>query len=435
MSTNVETPAQEQPQANPALELVKNTTSRLQEVVPILQDKKTKACLALSKVVQVTSDEEDVIANNLLVKARATLEGGTTAEGAKTKGIVEMRMELTRPLDALKNTLIESEKAITEEMTRIKKLRDGYAQKKIDDAAAAAANAAKVLAQNNELSRVKGAFKQAIVDGQYKALQLMENNIRAHFNTMNLENWEGAAKRFTFKPMLKKELYDSFFAITYDPNLVAPEMFTKLVEQAKIDNPYEKVNEEYVKIAQPALDGWVNDTLPKRKKELEDLAELAKKDAAAAAARAIEIEAEQKQANEQKDAELQTQQKEATAEIIDTVQTEQLTNNFQAQVSIQSAGAAAPKGARIKKVAVFKGADDGTVNFGAAIYKVMMACMSHPKFEGIYKRKKGLRVPDENGVPVYADWLQPLLDFFANNCDITVDGIELKDAISTSARK
>src|SRR5690606_6920756 len=101
---------------------------------------------------------------------------------------------------------------------------------------------------------------------------------------------------------------------------------------------------------------------------------------------------------------------------------------FEAQVGQQSMEDL--KNVRKTKVATI---NCDPVNIVKVLSQVMFACFTNPKFKGHVKKDKATGEPlkDANGRPVYEDWCETLLDFYANNCDVVIDGVDLEQIVST----
>lgn len=405
------------------------TLSSIPELYTTLAEKAQKGCLALSKIQVIESDEQDEQANLFLVKTRKTLKGYQDANGNEVPGMESMRMGVTKGLDAIKGELMKPEKLLIAEGERVKKLRDSWANLKLQKQQEEQARIQKQKAIDDEIARIKAALKQRVVDGTFLAIQNMNNSIRAYFNEITLDNWDEKVKKFNLKPRLKESVYNDFFAIAYNHEILDVNVFYAIVAEVKKEFPYEQVNTDYVQSAEGTVKMWKED-LPKKREELEKLAALEKENAVQAELLKQELrekqEREQKEAEEKLAKEREQQQKEIQAQLDE----EKLQNEFKAQIQSQSGPEI--KNVRKERVAILSCPDTDVVK---VISKVLYACFTNPKFEGLYKTKRGKVVGlDEAGHPVYSDWLAPLLEFVAKHHAGEIEGITFKEKVSTISK-
>lgn len=408
-------------QPTTAAQLAVINYDEMKAIVADIKSRSERGCLALSQLKAVTTDAEDEIANNLLVKARVTLED-------PAKGIIILRKSQTSVLDAYKGMMMEPEKKLIAETERIKALRNQWANKKLEIQKQEDARIAREKAVADEISRVKAELRKAPVNGIVTGLHQMSEGIREHVKTMTLENWEAKIVRFNVKPVLREEKYNALFNVPYNKDLVSDAMYAAIVEEVKKEYPLEKLAEQYVTQAEGTIKMW-RDDLPKKRDELEHLAQLE-------ATNKIEAEKERERLRDEQDRQaaeakqrLEDQQKQHAEEVQNAHDEERLQNEFEAQLKTQAGGTQLAKGSRKNRVAVISCQDADIVK---TLSKVLYECFSNPKFPGILD--KGGKV-DENGVPVYAKWLQPLLTFVAKECDKDIEGITWKEVASTVASK
>lgn len=402
----------------PEQNAINQSISFMKSNFPFLVDKRDRAVAALSLVKKVTTEEEDKVANNMLLKGNITY-----------KEVLNKRMEITSKLDLVKESLMTSEKDILKQIERIKVLRNGFAQAELDRRNAEKKKIEDEKKKSDEKIRIKSELLKVVVNGLHTAVVNMEANVKKHLGNMTLENWDQMYKAFNTTPKLRPEIYAGLFSVEYNTNLVTPTEFNEILIQVKSEKSYEVCNAEYQKVAIPTVAAWRDHEAPLRKQQLEEIAAL---DPASAEEKIKEI-AEENQTREN-DLSQQLEQKfnEQKTQIETNAQNEQLQNEFNAQVSEQSITTAIPKGTRQKMAAIITAPEAEVED---VVINVVSACFASPKFPGILKRKKGIIVEPVNGVPVYEDWLSELLDFVANNTDAKIEGIELKPIVSTSARK
>ena len=268
-----------------------------------------------------------------------------------------------------------------------------------------------------------------------KTLELlagMDDSIAKYLTTMTLENWDSKQAIFSVTPKIKQDVFDSWFVVEYDGLKLSKVKFDELLVEVKEKMTYEKVNTIYQEKAILKVNEWKG-KLPARKKELEEIAELEKTNAAAAVERQKEIDAKNATDEKNRATALEQQKSEKAAEVQQAVQGAQLDNAFEAQVATQAAGSGKSTGTRKKRVSVITAPDNKIVEVMA---KVMFACFTNAKFKGHVKKDgEGKPLVDVNGIPQYQDWAAELLDFVAQNTDVKIEGIEFKEIISTTARK
>lgn len=398
-----------------------------QDLYPQMVESSTKAKIALTKVQKIETDAEDEYANTLLVAVRKTYD--------KVKG---WRTTITGQLDGLKADFMEPEKQISfeashkdSEALRVKLLRDAYATKKV---LAQQEQQKKLLVEQNkkeELAKLKAVFENRFFEAVVVQLGKMEDGVEAHFNSITLETFEDKAKRFNITPKLSAEFYENLFIVDYDKNKLPLADFTAFLTTVKEQMPYSKINGIYVEKAQPIVDDW-KAKLPARKTELEELAELAKTNATEAKikANAITAKAEsdrllrEEESKNSIEANRQQNEQKANIEIQDA--------SFETQVAQQSMGTM--KNIRQKKVATIVADEVNTVK---VLSQIMFACFSNPNFQGHVKKDKttGAVLKDETGRPIYHDWAETLLEYYANNCDVAIPGVEIKGIVSTITKK
>lgn len=434
---NEQTPqAQQQPsEVETQLAVIEKEVGNIPAVFKGLLDRSQRACLALSKVQAIEDDETDRIANDLLVKARVTLEGKPEKDGAPSVlGLVDTRMQLTKPLDNFKRILMQPEKDIQAQSERLQGLRNGYAKKKLLEQQAREKEIALQKQKDDEVARVRAAMKEGAITALIGLINSVSSSIAEHVATMNLDNWEIKLARFDIKPSLRPEKYAGLFTVQYDANLMTADMYKAIQAQVQAEPEYtiEKLGEEYVSRAEATIKLWKDD-LPKKKEELERLRQLEETDRVAAEKErerlASENQKTQQQAQERTQAWGAGMQQAVEKEKDEAL----LKNEFTAQIATQE-GAAATPGVRTARVAVINCPDADIVK---TISQVLYACYSNPKFKGHMKRdRKGIVLPpDEDGNPQYAEWLATLLDFVAKEFPgDKLEGIIFKPKVTTVAK-
>ena len=410
----------------PVLDLT--VAEKAKQMFPVISDKANRGVLALSKITKIETDEEDAIANNLLVKVRVTIEGSKDPEGNKIPGIEAMRKEVTGKLDELKSLLILPENRLKAEAERVKGLRNKYANEKEARRQEEAKKVAEEQARKDAMVKVKAEIKDKLTDLIVEKTKALGQTISAHVSAMNLDNWDEMEKKFNLSPKLAVDSWAKCFDQPRNP-LISEAVFAALIEEAKAEEPYEKHNSLYIQYAQPVVDQWKQD-LPERKAKLIEIKELEERDAMKAAIKKRQM-AEEAEKKQKEEAERLQKQEEERKEEQEREKNEQLLKNeFESHVITQQA--APQKNIRKKRVAIIKCEDSRIVQVWA---KILFACYSNPKFKGHLKRtKEGLPIFDENQVPEYEAWAQKLLDFVAAETSTDIEGVEFKEIISTVSK-
>lgn len=375
-----------------------------------METRSKRAEAALKSISDISDDETDAKAEQLLVKVRKTFE---YVEG--------LRKGMTGPLDDIKKLLMEPEKLITNaagsgnEYERVKKLRDTYANKKYQQERERQAAIEKKRRIEAEIAKVRGAVKASYTEGPAKANMALNAKLADAFKTTTLETLPKLKNRMSKGTKLSEQVYNDWF----DPNTITStlpyEDIKKICEEEKASYTYEQASKDYLNIAQATFDYWM-DRLPELEKSLQEgsdgalkLTERAEKEEAERNAKAL-AEAQEAARNSAKAEELQAE--------------------FKAQIELQT-GAIEPKG-RVKKRAIIEADAQDLVSVTAELF---FNVFIHPKYPGIIKKnRKGEAQFNEDGTPIYVDWFQNLLDFYANNCDEPIPGIKIIEEVVTTQR-
>jgi hypothetical protein len=408
----------------------------LQEMVSIyeiISGRSSRGIVALSKIQSIEDDATDNIANDLLAKVRATIKGGKTVDGQGNEipvpGIQTLRMNFTGKMDKIKAFFMIPENNLIAEGERVKTLRDKYAKKKFDEQEAERARLAREQAIKDEIARIKAAIKTNIVEGIYRAVNNLNESLRTHISGIDLSNFDEKVAQINVKPQLSKSVYELFFKVPYNSNLVDDATRKAINDEVALTETYEKANEEYRAPAEGTVSMWLN-SLPDKKADLERLEALKRSNPVQAANLARQLQEGEQQQNQEFQSKLEEKKSEAVQQIEVAYQDEKLSNEFEKQVAVQSAEEL--KNLRKTRIAIVTAPEAEVVK---VFSRVLMACFMNPKFEGLFKRKKGkLAGPDEFGNPVYADWAAELLDFVAKHHEGDIEGLTWKQKISTTAK-
>lgn len=382
----------------------------------IRKEKFERAMAFMSGIKQVTNEEEDKYANDLLVAVRE-----------RVTELETLRKKYSRPLDAWMSEQISIENQLKAEAERIRKYRNDYAndldkqakakQKLIDD---------KKKFDQHEAD-VKGRLKISVEVSVSKRLVALESAVSEILNRMTLESVESEKQKLNIKPVLKKEFFDSLFVVEYDKTIFTPEQFKALQDRAKGYWTYERINEEYVKKANEIIQKWV-DQVPFRVKELE---KIAAGDATAKAAADKRIEDDQKElrANATK----QEQQIVTSAQA--QVQDESLRADFAAQVQTQDIETVRAQTRRKYRIDTTK--DSNLMEVSAIVSKMIINLIAENDFKSIYKMDKEGKVKlDADGDVVYVDGVQYWLDQMAKiSIPVKIPGLVCTEYKVTKATK
>lgn len=398
------------------------------EQFPVMQKKAEAARLALSTIVQVTNDEEDLKANNYLVKTAKTYDE-----------IVELRKSITGPMDTIKELLMAPEKVVSLEKShtnsaawRIKNMRNAYAVIKADKIAEENKAIQADKNKKEELARLKAVFENKFFESVTAKVQALRTTVNEFFSGITLENFDDKSKKFAMKPQLKQPDFESWFIVEWDKTKLPAAEFEAFLSKVKAQYTYEAINKIYVDQADPIVQEY-KDKLPALRETLTKEDALAKENQVEADRLHKErIEAQQKEAAA-KNAELDSAVKDNQATVQRDMENEQLNAEFESQVASQNVGELS--GVRKTKGAKITGPPAKIVEI---LSRVLFACYQNPNFEGHLKRDKTSRalLVDDQGNAIYTDWAERILSFWANNAsDAAIDGIETYEKITAVNKK
>jgi hypothetical protein len=405
-----------------------NILAKVQEAAkkfPIMVDKCERANAALSNVGDIKTDEEDAKVAKLLVKV-----------GATYNLVKEMRLEITKPLDELKKKLMEPEKLISNidaasNFTLVKKKRDKYANDKYQEQQKEELRIKREKDEKEEIVRLSAAVEKAVFNGITDALYNLDQSVVKHLEDLTLENFDAKESKLKLKPKLKEEVYNGWFNVDFDSSKINQETYDKFIENAKKNLPYTQSNTDYIKSATEVLKTFI-DSLPAKKKDLLEMAEMEKNNAAEAAKRKKEQQERLDKEQKEKEEKLAEDKRKKEEELDLEARNKQVELSFDAQVSLQSQEKM--KNVRTKKRAII---DCKPAEIAQVFAKVIFACFSSTNFKGYLKTDKEGKTleKDENGIPQYEKWAEELLNFYAENSDMKIDGVKIKEVISTIQKK
>lgn len=377
-----------------------------------MEVRSNKAVEALKIVTAIASDEQDAAAEGLLVKVRKTFELVETS-----------RKEMTTTLDSMKKLLMEPEKAITNavgsgnEYERVKKLRDAWANNKLQVEKARLAGIKAKQDIETEKVTVKVGYETAYDKGIVNELTVLTDKLSKAFSELTLEKCDKLAVSLAAGSVLKIEQYNAWFdSALILCSLLQPQEVISIKASVKMERTYQMAAAKYAEEAKIKMDSWA-EKLPELRKAF-----TASKEEVSKIVEATKVEEAQKAAE-------QVQQVEAKAE--SNLQGQVLGVQFNAQIETQM-GAEEISGT-LKKKAVLNVANQDMV---ITISELFFNVFTNPKYPGIIKTdKKGVQQFNEDKTPIYVDWFESMLSFYANHCDVKIPGITITEVISTTQRK
>lgn len=391
----------------------------VKDYVPSMIKSTNGAMLAMSQITEITTDEMDQSANNLLVKVKSTYEH-----------VNGMRKELTDNYDNFKKTLmliegeLDHKKGAKNDVTRIKILREGYAQVKLDKRRKEEEALEKQKIITNKLIDFKTSLIKNIEIGAIEVLSTAETALSGWSKKVDLENYDGMLENLNYTPTLKQEVYDGWFVVNMDMAGVDGERVTEVLAEVKAERPYEKLSKAYEVEALKKIEEW-RAKMPEIKKRLEDIAKAdgKKKEELKAQLAAKQI------IEDEKAAEKATKLKEEKAqEIAVDASDSKLTADF-----VEQGGKQNIKEDKVNSKFTARFTQDNWVRpFAEVVYNVA----SHPDFKGIYaKERTGEIKTDDKGRDQYIDHIDWFMKFFAQHCNANIKGLKLYADAKVQARK
>ncbi len=404
------------PQENTTLEVFKKLSDKITVNIPLIKDKASKAIALGKSIIVCDTEEDDIKANNAMVKCGATL-----------KSMEDLRKEFTGPIKDWCDSQAIHEKELKAEIDRIKVLRNARANQ------IAAENAKKAIEIEMERAfkaheiQVKQAIKSNIEVGVAKKLSDLEDAIAGMFNKMTITNRAAIEKQMSFTPKLREDYFSGLFDVKYDQSIMNDTQYGDLIVRARGYYTYEQINGGYVDLANKVLSKW-KDQIPARIKELESIA---------SGNTLVE-----KQANERLRSEEEKRKNESAAKIeqikteaIEEAQEATLKVEFDAQVKTQSiedlSGVRNTFTLRLDPAI-----EKNMVKISAIVAKLVIHALSDPKTKGIFLRDaQGFPKHDKKGLPMYVDGIQYWLDQIEKiGYASMIEGIVKTDEVSTIAK-
>jgi hypothetical protein len=381
--------------------------------------KNAEACVALlgihDKVFTIAAEYDAAL--DVIGKVKPVMEA-----------IEKRRKEISGALDSLKQELMIPEKDVKTSFDAVKKQCDVWNQKIADAAKAEQARIEREKKAALELVELESKLTGKVETFLNSKVAGIDSIMIAFFSNMQLDTFETSSTAVRNRPVLQQGVYDTLFTEFGIPVYGTIEQFQKVVAKVKAANTFETVATRYTTLMQAGMKPWI-EKLPSRKVELENMASLGEKERAAALA-----------AQKDKDdlAAIAAEQSAKLAEEVKAKQLEETANaakigvEFSAQIATQMIDT--PTGVRNNVSAVFDCEEKDVI---VALTELVYTCITHPKHPGIYKKDKktGEIEKDISGDPVYVDWLDDMMKFYANNCPPTIPALKIVTKVTTVARK
>lgn len=388
---------------------------------PQIAERVQKAKAALSAVKEVTNEEQDKYANDLLVKCNNTLP------------IIEnLRKEYTSKIDAWKASEMILEKELKDEMERVRGLRNEHAQATAKANKAKEEEALKKKAHDQEVVRIKHEIVASVKLGLAERINKAEETIEQMFTHSSVVD-NVVAQIKTIKPALKEEKFMEWLVVPFDLALVSLDEY-RVISNNAFEALYvkNKAADNYLKEVNSVIAKWVA-YAPEKKKELLKLesatgeeAERLKK-VAADKAEQERIDREAKEKAEKEKLRLETEKE---------VAKESLSIEFNHQVAVQSI----EEQSGVRKEYYYRFADEARVirspeHVIQVLLNAMTAVLSDPANLGIFERgKSNMPKRDDQGHIIYVDGVQYWLDELARLPNIHIEGLIKVEKVTSIAK-
>lgn len=393
----------------PAIQNILNVIEYAKEQLPLMEKASNKAIEYMREIPDEIQDDEG--------REDAIEVGGIVAD-AHTK-INERRMNITRPIDELKDFLMTYERPLdgkneNSEYGKLRKKIARYDQKVIDKKKEVEAQAAKQRAKKDALIDMGAAVLKNLSELSLNKAREAESQSKDYFAKTTLESWDKRVDAYMkMKPKLKVEDYDKCFNVFYNPNYFTQAEFIDFVTTLKTVETYDKWNEEVVKSCTPIVNAW-RAKIPQLKEDL-----ILLKNASDEEERqriATEQQSKAKEEENRRLANIEQSHISASLAIDSQAGLDKIGNSFQEQAIVQQTPDPGPTKLVIKFTDQTKAPK--------AFLTIIAQCLASPKFPGFQKRtgKDKKLATDDRGNAVYIDAVQWWLDFFVKECDAAVEG-------------
>lgn len=389
------------------------------KLVPEMILSTNKAMDAMMSIKKIESEEDDAKVNTLLFRVKQTYDQ-----------VNEKRRQLTDPYDDFKKSLMlivgetDPKKGKDNHYNRLKQLREGFAQAKLDKKREEENVLAKAKLANTKIIDLEALIRTQISSGPMDKLIEAEKTLAGWYDGITLENFDGKAKMIKVKPKLKTELYDSFFEVNMDMSGVDQERIDDVISKLKKEFDYESLNKDYSEKGVASLKVW-SDKLPELKTRLEAIQ---KADGETSEKLKSQLEAKKRIESEESSKKLEDEKLEKEREIANEATDSKVEEEFKEQGAKQNLDKVTGSS---KYVARFT-EDKWLKAFATIMYHVVI----HEDFPGIYKKDKNGKIKiDEKGRDVYIDPIDYFMKFFASKCNATVEGIKMFADAKVMTRK
>lgn len=383
----------------------------------LIKEKSEKALAVLASITTVDTDEQDLYANNVLVKCNATY-----------KVIEELRKAYTSPIKTWCDGEAEAEKNLDKAMSRIKSLRNARANRIAAEDAAKKQLIEKERAFKEYEITIKQKIKTSIEVGVAKKIIELETAMAELLSRMTLDNRAEVEKMMNFTPKLKEDYFKGLFFVQYDGVIMTQPQYEDLLNRALGYYSYQVINDKYVAEASAVLIKYKAGIAPR----FAQLQKIAKGDTLAQK-QSESIAAQEKESREAAASKLLES---IESGIQNDTQEEILKNEFDAQLQTQSIATQA--GGRKKTTFRLSAeVEKDMMKLSSMIAKLVLNTMLEPETKGIYERD-AQKFPkmDEKGNPIYVAGIKYWLDMMEKvSYAGTIEGLIKTEEVITIARK
>lgn len=395
-----------------------------------ITEKVTRNCIAASSITHITNDEEDARAEKMLAATRATY-----------KVVEKLTAEITGPLDEFRDKLIAPKKKIStlqadinSEFNRIKSLRDRYMSAKHAKNKTLIQDVEKTRLEKEEYINLQVKLIELITNFVSDKLEKLDSAVQTVFDNVTLETLPQLEQRMnSFKPSLQPEAVNAIFVdLIPDHNKMSESTFQEVyLPQFKADFTYEKILDLYAPRALESIADW-KVKIATLRSEMEGLIAALDADDKNKADEILKTSQERiEKEKKEKEEEFARVKEAARIEAEKKANAAHLNNSFAATAQLQQT-AEQVKGQVVREVDITCPPEKIVEVFA----KILFACFNSPKFEGWCKLGlDGKPVRDEDGIPLYTPWAEQLVKFYAKNCASAIQYVEIKERVSTRARK
>lgn len=399
----------------------------LERNLPLLEKWSKKADAALDQITTISSAEEAEEANAILAAVRDVYKASN-----------EKRMEMTEITDAFKDIVMEFERPFNPDAkaknkyNEKKKVLEAWHQSEHDRIMREKAEAAK----RKDLENLKVDLKAKILENLnamvVASIKRVDAGLKDYFDASTLDTFDERAETYKKqRPKLKQADYDGCFNLLPNVGMISAEELGKWYDEIKSEQTYDIWNAAFVEAISPVINEW-RAKIPDLKKQLQDVEELRKQDAAKADELKAKQQEEAAKAAETRQAQLDAAEAEQKAKIQEAAEQDKMSNSFAEQAATQTIGDAG----KVKLIMKFTDPKLAPKGFLEIVYQVMAHSDFQSQFPVFQKRdaKKKLMIDDKNR-PVYIDSVQWWIDFWLANCDGNISGTTITEDAKITIRK